>query len=153
MDLAGSDWKQQNNWPALLDQRYAMWKDHMCTCGKLGYSSRVPCCQWLFQCDSVCLLSKSIWHSTVGEKSAYEPQYSTSSLLRVWFKLSPVHHFIFNFVTVNTTTKAFYLQKRAHNSCLPWSFQGVVTRWSPSTSRSRTYSRSCLYALLLSIIK
>ena len=63
------------------------------------------------------------------EKKATPKNHDNINILLGVFKLhsrSPT--IILNFVTVIITTKAFYLGKRAHSSCLPLSFQGVVTR-------------------------
>ena len=51
-----------------------------------------------------------------------------TSLLGVFKLHSRSPTIILNFVTVIITTKAFYLGKRARSSCLPLSFQDVVTR-------------------------
>ena len=84
--------------------------------------------------QSVCLLSKTILHSTVEEKATPKNHSNIIPVISLIQATSYYPTVILNSVTVNDTTIAFYLRKRAHNSCLPWLFQAVGTQWSLPTS-------------------
>ena len=133
--------------PTLLDSRYALGKGYLhwtsgktWYCGKLGHSSRASGSQWLLECNSVCLLCKSIRNNKMGKKGEanqlwlyIHPSLCSSGYFPIHPKTCRAHA-----VTASTTTKVLYLSRAgaapAHYH-LQSLFQDVVI-WSSCSVHS-----------------